>query len=40
VATTHVVIGSGVRHSKLVIAGPALGALPDAQVVEGLAPET
>jgi prolyl-tRNA editing enzyme YbaK/EbsC (Cys-tRNA(Pro) deacylase) len=40
VATTHVVIGSGVRHSKLVIAGPALGALPDAQVVEGLARET
>jgi prolyl-tRNA editing enzyme YbaK/EbsC (Cys-tRNA(Pro) deacylase) len=38
-ATTHVVIGSGVRHSKLVIAGPALGALPDAQVVEGLARE-
>ena len=37
VATTHVVIGSGVRHSKIAIAGPALGALPGAQVIEGLA---
>jgi prolyl-tRNA editing enzyme YbaK/EbsC (Cys-tRNA(Pro) deacylase) len=37
VATPHVVIGSGVRHSKIAIAGPALGALPGAQVIEGLA---
>jgi prolyl-tRNA editing enzyme YbaK/EbsC (Cys-tRNA(Pro) deacylase) len=36
-ATPHVVIGSGVRHSKIAIAGPALGALPGAEVVEGLA---
>ncbi len=39
VATAHVVVGSGVRHSKIAIAGPALGALPAAQVVEGLARE-
>ena len=38
-ATPHVVIGSGVRHSKIVIAGPALGALPGAEVLEGLARE-
>jgi prolyl-tRNA editing enzyme YbaK/EbsC (Cys-tRNA(Pro) deacylase) len=37
VATPHVIIGSGVRHSKIAIAGPALGALPDAEVIEGLA---
>jgi len=37
VAAPHVVIGSGVRHSKITIAGPALGALPGAQVIEGLA---
>jgi prolyl-tRNA editing enzyme YbaK/EbsC (Cys-tRNA(Pro) deacylase) len=37
VATPHVIIGSGVRHSKIVIAGPALGALPGAEVIEGLA---
>ena len=37
VATPHVIIGSGVRHSKLAIAGPALGALPGAEVIEGLA---
>ena len=36
-ATPHVIIGSGVRHSKIAIAGPALGALPGAQVIEGLA---
>jgi prolyl-tRNA editing enzyme YbaK/EbsC (Cys-tRNA(Pro) deacylase) len=40
VATPHVVIGSGVRHSKIAIAGPALGALPGAEVIEGLARET
>ncbi|HEU4347008.1 MAG TPA: YbaK/EbsC family protein [Actinoplanes sp.] len=39
VAVPHVVIGSGVRHSKIAIAGPALGALPGAEVVEGLARE-
>jgi prolyl-tRNA editing enzyme YbaK/EbsC (Cys-tRNA(Pro) deacylase) len=39
VATPHVIIGSGVRHSKISIAGPALGALPDAEVIEGLARE-
>ena len=37
VAMPHVIIGSGVRHSKIAIAGPALGALPGAEVVEGLA---
>jgi prolyl-tRNA editing enzyme YbaK/EbsC (Cys-tRNA(Pro) deacylase) len=39
VAMPHVVIGSGVRHSKITIAGPALGALPGAEVIEGLARE-
>ncbi|MCA2212762.1 YbaK/EbsC family protein [Jidongwangia harbinensis] len=39
VAMPHVVIGSGVRHSKIAIAGPALGALPGALVIEGLARE-
>src|SRR4051812_11168470 len=37
VATPHVIVGSGVRHSKIAMAGPALGALPGAQVIEGLA---
>ncbi|HET6482801.1 MAG TPA: YbaK/EbsC family protein [Actinoplanes sp.] len=37
VATPHVIIGSGVRHSKIAIAGPALGALPGAEVIEDLA---
>jgi prolyl-tRNA editing enzyme YbaK/EbsC (Cys-tRNA(Pro) deacylase) len=37
VATPHVIIGSGVRHSKNALAGPALGALPGAEVIEGLA---
>src|SRR5918997_167743 len=37
VAMPHVVIGSGVRHSKIAIAGPALGALPGAEVIDGLA---
>jgi prolyl-tRNA editing enzyme YbaK/EbsC (Cys-tRNA(Pro) deacylase) len=37
VAIPHVIIGSGVRHSKIVIAGPALGALPGAVVLDGLA---
>ncbi len=39
IAMPHVVIGSGVRHSKIAIAGPALGALPGAEVIEGLARE-
>jgi prolyl-tRNA editing enzyme YbaK/EbsC (Cys-tRNA(Pro) deacylase) len=38
-ATSHVIIGSGVRHSKIAVAGPALGALPGAVVIEGLARE-
>lgn len=33
----HVVIGSGVRRSKLVLTGSALASLPAAQVVNGLA---
>ena len=37
VAAPHVIVGSGVRHSKIAIAGPALGALPGAEVIEGLA---
>jgi len=32
-----VVIGSGVRRSKLVLPGALLGALPGAAVIEGLA---
>jgi prolyl-tRNA editing enzyme YbaK/EbsC (Cys-tRNA(Pro) deacylase) len=36
-AAPHVIIGSGVRHSKIAIAGPALGALPGARVVPDLA---
>ncbi|MFI5495437.1 YbaK/EbsC family protein [Actinoplanes sp. NPDC051859] len=39
VAMPHVIIGSGVRHSKIAIAGPALGALPGAEVIDGLARE-
>jgi prolyl-tRNA editing enzyme YbaK/EbsC (Cys-tRNA(Pro) deacylase) len=39
VATPHVIVGSGLRRSKISIAGPALGALPGAQVIEGLARE-
>ncbi|HEX9999018.1 MAG TPA: YbaK/EbsC family protein [Actinoplanes sp.] len=39
VAVPHVIIGSGVRHSKIAIAGPALGALPGAQVIADLARE-
>ena len=34
-----VVVGSGVRRSKLVLPGEVLAALPGAQVVEGLATE-
>ena len=32
-----VIVGSGVRRSKLVLPGGALGDLPDAEVVEDLA---
>src|SRR3954464_6587736 len=38
-AAPHGIVGSGVRHSKIAIAGPAVGALPNAQVIEGLARE-
>lgn len=37
IAVPHVIVGSGVRHSKIVLPGPALGALPNAQVIEDLA---
>lgn len=37
VATPHVVIGSGVRHSKLVLPGVALAALPNGEVLTDLA---
>ncbi|QOC95045.1 YbaK/EbsC family protein [Micromonospora craniellae] len=37
VAAPYVIIGSGVRHSKIALPGPALAALPGARVVEGLA---
>ncbi|HEX5597613.1 MAG TPA: YbaK/EbsC family protein [Micromonosporaceae bacterium] len=37
IAAPYVIIGSGVRHSKIAISGPALAALPNAQVVDGLA---
>ncbi len=36
-AVEQVVVGSGVRHSKLVMPGSALAALPGAEVVEALA---
>ena len=36
-AVGHVVVGSGVRRSKLVLPGPVLAQLPRAEVVEGLA---
>ena len=36
VATPYVVIGSGVRRSKLALPGAALADLPRAQVVDGL----
>ena len=39
IAAPHVIIGSGVRHSKIAIAGPALGALPGAEVIQDLARE-
>jgi prolyl-tRNA editing enzyme YbaK/EbsC (Cys-tRNA(Pro) deacylase) len=36
VAAPELIIGSGTRHSKVLIAGAALAALPNAEVVEGL----
>jgi prolyl-tRNA editing enzyme YbaK/EbsC (Cys-tRNA(Pro) deacylase) len=36
-AADRVVIGSGLRRSKLVLSGAVLAALPAASVVEGLA---
>ncbi len=35
--TAYVVVGSGLRRSKLVLAGADLGRLPGAEVVDGLA---
>ncbi|GLH95268.1 hypothetical protein Pa4123_05400 [Phytohabitans aurantiacus] len=37
IATPYVIIGSGVRHSKIALPGAALATLPGAQVVDGLA---
>jgi prolyl-tRNA editing enzyme YbaK/EbsC (Cys-tRNA(Pro) deacylase) len=37
VATPYVIIGSGVRHGKIVLPGPALARPPGAEVVEDLA---
>ncbi len=37
VAAGRVIIGSGLRRSKIVIDGAALAALPDAEVIDGLA---
>jgi prolyl-tRNA editing enzyme YbaK/EbsC (Cys-tRNA(Pro) deacylase) len=39
-AVEHVVVGSGVRHSKLVLPGSVLAELPAAVIVEGLANPT
>jgi prolyl-tRNA editing enzyme YbaK/EbsC (Cys-tRNA(Pro) deacylase) len=36
-STPYVIIGSGVRHSKIALPGHLLAALPGAEVVEGLA---
>ncbi len=36
-ATDRVIIGSGVRHSKIVLPGAALAELPGAEVIDGLA---
>ena len=40
IATPHVVIGSGIRGSKIVLPGAALAALPTAVVIEGLGQPT
>ncbi len=37
IATRYVIIGSGVRHSKIALPGATLAALPNAEVIEGLA---
>lgn len=37
IATPHVIVGSGVRHSKIALPGAALGALPNARVIPDLA---
>jgi prolyl-tRNA editing enzyme YbaK/EbsC (Cys-tRNA(Pro) deacylase) len=37
VEQAHVVIGSGIRGSKLWLPGPSLATLPGAEVIEGLA---
>jgi prolyl-tRNA editing enzyme YbaK/EbsC (Cys-tRNA(Pro) deacylase) len=37
VAMPYVIIGSGARRSKIVLPGPAVGALPNAEVLDGLA---
>jgi prolyl-tRNA editing enzyme YbaK/EbsC (Cys-tRNA(Pro) deacylase) len=37
VAQPHVIIGSGIRGSKLWLPGPSLATLPNAEVIEGLA---
>ena len=37
VAVAHVIVGSGVRHSKIVLPGPLVAELPGAHVVEDLA---
>ena len=34
--TDVVIIGSGVRRSKILLPGAVLGELPDAQVIDGL----
>ena len=36
-ATPYVILGSGVRHSKIALPGAALADLPGAQIIEGLA---
>jgi prolyl-tRNA editing enzyme YbaK/EbsC (Cys-tRNA(Pro) deacylase) len=38
-ASPHVIVGSGVRQSKIAIAGPAVGVLPGAVVIQDLARE-
>jgi prolyl-tRNA editing enzyme YbaK/EbsC (Cys-tRNA(Pro) deacylase) len=38
-AAPRVIVGSGVRHSKIAVAGVALAGLPGAEVIEGLARE-
>ena len=40
VQQSHVIIGSGIRGSKLRLPGPLVAALPGAEVIEGLATPT